>query len=643
MTTGVLTESQLAEVVKAYMAFDEFVVDVETKGPHRGDPHRNDVFWISLAGPGRADAIPCGHPLGERVVYASDDETHRVHPTRGKHQERRVNETTGRLNWTDVPEQYTEPPVQMWISDVVEALKPLFFSGKTIIGHNVKFDLESLAKYWKAVPDPPYADTYVAHRLIDENALSNKLGDLVNRYFSFRYQKIGSAGPDNFPFSEAALYSYYDAKYTWLLWQRLYRMLDEQDLQQVFKLEMDLLPVLVDMEITGIPVDRDALAVLGHEFSMEMAKIQVAINKKAGNEVNLNANRQVADFVYGSLGHECPEFTATGERSTARATLENFAKDDYVAKILDHAKLRKLQGTFIDGISRNLNDGRIHPSFNQVGAVSGRLSCSNPNIQQIPSRSERGKRVREVFTASPGHVLVVSDLSQIELRVLAHMTKDELLVDAYTQNVDLHGVFAERVFGPSYTPAQRSLAKNTHFSVLYGAGPETMVRMYGIPSVKIAKQLLKGFYEAYPNVQPWKDHVISDARNRGRKGVLPHVTTLLGRKRRLPALSWLDQGARSAAERQAVSVTISGSAADLFKIAMIQCDQMLLREQWEGHILMTVHDELVVEIPEEFAEDGLALVKHAMEEIANPFTGEPMLSVPIVADAKIVDRWSEAK
>ena len=252
--------------------------------------------------------------------------------------------------------------------------------------------------------------------------------------------------------------------------------------------------------------------------------------------------------------------------------------------------------------------------------------------------------MRDVFVAGPGNVLIVSDLSQIELRVLAHFTQDRRLMNAYRKNIDLHGAMAKRVFGPDYTPIQRSLAKNAHFSVLFGAGPGTMVRKYQIPNVKVARQLLSVFYNSYPRVEPWKKHVVAEARGRFKKGKTPpYVTTILGRRRRLPALSWSDDELRSGAERQAVSVTVSGSAADLFKVVMINCFNQLKKQPWEGHILMTVHDELVVEVPEEYAEEGLRLVKTVMEDVKNPFTGEEMLSVPIVADAKVVSRWSDAK
>ena len=924
MPNGVLTVAQLEEVIQAYSAFDEFVVDVETRGDYRGDPTRNEVFWISLAGPGRADAIPCGHPLGERIAWPAGDPQHRVNPSTKRHQERRINPGSGREKWFDIEEPFSPPPKQLWVSDVTEALRPLFFSERRKIGHNVKFDIRSLAKYWgDELPSGPYGDTVVAAKLVNENHRSGyRLGACVKRTFRYEYEKIGKAGVERFPYSEACRYSYLDAKYTWLLWRHYLPRIFREGVQQILDLEMELLPVLMDMESTGTPIDEETLASLAEEFSLEMAKLKVQIDKAAGGEINLNARRQVAELIYEKLGHECVAWTETGERSTSAETLSAFSQDPVVSAIQEHAKLQKLQSTFVTGIQRAAYQGRVHPTFNQMGAVSGRLSCSDPNLQQIPSRSERGKRVRDVFVASPGNVLVVADLSQIELRMLAHFTRDRRLLEAYQEGLDLHGAMAERVFGSDYTAIQRSLAKNAHFcvpmntealtrrgwkafadiemsdevlgydagvlrwtpviekvyfddaplveikskhfsavttpnhrwigeqrhreapwgsfyyeptmletksigaedriilsasleaegvldvtaeeaallarfwaasafnrsphaesavspdfprdlwercglderspvefvaalssaavaafaqaaweaagdidqrgakiraqnegpvfdafalavfltghspvfcsngafegtedksirfgkpyvaghrltlterpnapvwclrtglgswvmrqggqialtgnSVLYGAGPATMVRRYQIPNLRMAKALLDAFYRSYPRVQPWKDRVLAEARGRRKRGVDPYVLTILGRKRRLPELMWGDKELRSAAERQAISVTISGSAADLFKVIMVECYWNLLEQSWgdRAHILMTVHDELVVEVPKRYAEEGFQIVKSTMEDVKNPHTGKPFLSVPIVADAKIVQRWSEAK
>lgn len=641
---GVRTIDELERVVDDYFDFDEFVVDVETLGPFRGDPHRNIVFWISLAGPGRAEAIPCGHPLGELIDLDPVDDMHRINPANGHYQEHKINETTGRLKWEDIPVPFTDPPEQLDIWDVIDVLRPLFFSGRRIVGQNLKFDLLSLGKYFGAIPKGPYADTLVAAKLIDENFFQYSLGQMVKREFHFEYEKIGRIGPEQFPYSEACHYSYLDAKYTWLLWRNQKDQMEAEHVRHVFDMEMDLFPAIMDMERIGTPIDEEALDKLGEGFIAEMEDIQLTVDETAGDHINLNANRQVAHFVYGVLEHKCTVFTPSGERSTSKETLEALGQDEYVKMILEHAALRKLDGTFIKGLKKTIVDGRVHPDFNQVGAVSGRLSARHPNIQQIPSRSERGKRVREVFVASPGKLLVVSDLSQIELRMLAHLSQDRQLMKTYRGDADLHSLTAAAAFGPNFTPIQRTFAKNVNFSILYGAGPLTIVRRYGVPSVKMAKRLLNAFYMAYPSVEPWKQSVLDEARSRYRRRITPpYVTTILGRKRRLPDLLSLDRQEQSAAERQAISVVVSGSAADLFKLAMIQCYQLLEERAWEGHVLMTVHDELVVEVPEKHAEEGLRLVKTAMEDIINPFTEEPILTVPVVADAKIVTRWSDAK
>jgi DNA polymerase-1 len=245
-----------------------------------------------------------------------------------------------------------------------------------------------------------------------------------------------------------------------------------------------------------------------------------------------------------------------------------------------------------------------------------------------------------VFIAGRKNVLVVADLSQIELRVLAHFTQDPVLLKVYRDaGASLHKLLAAKVFGPDYTPEQYSYAKNGNFSCLFGAQASTLVLKYDFPSERVAQQVLDGFYKTYKKVQPWKDDIIEEAFRRKPC----HVQTILGRKRRLPELAALNRGRRSAAQRQAISVRISGSAADLFKLAMIQCHDELQAQRFPAHILMTIHDELVVEAPARHGEECLAIVKDKMENILNPFTGESILTVPIIAEGKIVERWSDGK
>jgi DNA polymerase-1 len=399
MPPGVRTHEALEELVSTYSDFDEFVVDVETKHPYGLDPRRNDVFWISLAGPGRADAIPCGHPLGERIERDPNDDFYRIKD--GKHQEHRINETSGRPKWVMVPEPFYDPPKQLWITEIIEALRPLFFSPRRKIGANVKFDIQSLAKYFGAMPPGPFADIIISGRLINENEFAYDLGTQAKRFFHFEYAKLGKKGVENYPYSEAYYYSYLDAKYTWLLWILHKELLERESQRHIFDMEMELAPAIIDMEMAGIAIDSTVLEELGKEFALEMARHQEAVNKVAGYDVNINAAAQLIDVIYGIRKHTPRNYTEkTGKPSTAAEDLEHYIKDPIVAKILDYKKLAKLQGTFINGIRERTIDGRVHPTFNQMQARTGRASCSEPNIQQIPSRSERGKRVRELFIAS---------------------------------------------------------------------------------------------------------------------------------------------------------------------------------------------------------------------------------------------------
>jgi DNA polymerase I-like protein with 3'-5' exonuclease and polymerase domains len=667
MTQGILTLDQLDSVVDDYLQFEEYVIDVETMGAHRDDPQRNDIFWVTLAGPGRVDIIPCGHPVGEKIPWPTD-ETHRMKPhSKVICQERRINPASNKMKWFDTPQPFTPAPKQLWISDVTEHLKRLFFykpRRRRIVGQNVKFDLESLAKYFGAVPPPPYGDTLVAAKLIDETYDRYDLESIVEREFDYVYANLGRTGVEKFPYSQAFHYNHCDGRFTWLYWELCKQDLRAEKMRHLFDLEMQLLPALIDMEMAGVLIDEKALDLLNDDYAKQMAAISIEIDERASRlagrevKVELSKRRQLAWLVYDLIGKPCTAYTPEGIkalergdkeraklfRSTSRADLEAFSKNPIVKLVLEHGRLFKLWSAFVVSIKAKLNEGKIHPSFNQVGTVSGRLSCKNPNVQQMPSRSEEGKKIRDLFIASPGKIFVVADLSQIELRMLAHFTQDPALLRAYRQGLDLHAITAERAFGTDFTPLERSLAKNANFSVLYGAGPLTMVRKYSIPNLKTAEILLEAFYGTYRFVKPWKKDVLEEARRRYRKGVCPpYVVTLLGRRRHLPRLLWLDNKLRSAAERQAISVTISGSSADLFKVIMIRCQAQLDRAGWKGHMLMTVHDELIVEVPEENAEEAAELVREAMEHVLNPFTGRPIISVPLVADVKIVPVWGQAK
>jgi len=635
----VCSPQQLKELVRDYESFTAFAIDVETMGAGetRGNPWENEVFWVSLAGPGRADVIPCGHPVGRLLQPAQTEKVRERNP-----ETNRMRTVTHK-----VPPQFSPPPPQLWRSEVFEALGPLLFSDRRKVGHNVKFDLESVAKYYGGrLPPPPYGDTMIAARLVEENHLGAEpysLGACAKRELDFSYdKKLGRLGPENFPFDQAARYSFLDAKTTWLLWNKYQRQLAYEGVWDVFEIEMRLLQVIMDMEQTGTPINIRRLKELDDDLDGEQGRLQRQIEKANGGPINLNANRQVAELVYDKLKHKCVSFTATGQRSVDKGALSAFEKDAVVKAILDYSQIQKLRSSFTRPLQEQVDaKGRIHPQFIQVGPVTGRMACRHPNLQQQPARSELGKRVRECFEAPPGYKLIVADYSQVELRILAHFTDDPTLKRAYAEGLDLHTLTAMRAFHTKTpTPEQRARAKNVNFSVAYQGGPHTLQARYGIP-LREGEKIIEAFYATYRLVAPWAKAVVLECKRTYRKNPPspPYVTTIIGRKRRLPEIFWSDRGVRSHAERQAINTRIQGTSAEITKLAMIGAFEKLA--PLGGHLIMTIHDEIVALVPEAVAEEAKILMAQAMEGVTHPFEGGPILSVPLVVDIKICEKWSE--
>lgn len=636
LPTVVLTEEQLQEVAEAYSQFDAFVFDVETKGPHRGEPMRNDVFWLSLAGPGRADVIPFGHPTGD--IVANDI------PMR--------KDLSAPLKARKPIPVFGEPPKQLWPGDVFAALKPLFFGDALKIGHNVKFDVKSVAKYYDGqVPVGPYADTIMAEFLLDENLRGYRpysLGQCVQRAFKFEYDKSIGKEVEIHPFHVAARYSYLDAKYTWLLWLKKRDQLEKVGLLDLFWMEMDVLDAVISMEYRGVDIDLPRLDDLDELLIEDIAKQYDKIKRAAGFDINLNADVQVRKLVYEVRKHKPTVFTEkTQEPATSRAALEGLAKKDpIVASIIDWQELHKLKSTFVDGLKEKQIDGRIHAEFDQRGAATGRFSSRNPNLQNIPSRSERGKKIRDVFVAPKGYSLIVADYSQIELRLLAHFCQDPLLLAAYTEGLDLHTLTAQRAYSVDVpTSEQRSRAKNVNFSMVFGAVAQTITTRYGVP-LREAEKLVEAFFTTYRRVDPWRNAVVKRCkRNRisparaeelGCDPCAPFVETILGRRRRLPEIFFSDNKQRSYAERQAVNSVIQGSAADINKLALVRLRQSFLDRDMS--MVLTVHDEIVSVVADRDIDEGVLLVRTAMEDIP-----DLNLRVPLIADIKVCQRWSDGK
>jgi DNA polymerase-1 len=569
------------------------------------DIRTNLVWCISLAGPGRCDVIPCGWKPG-------------------KHDPR--------------------PRRQLSHTAVFEALEPLFFSDRRKVNQNVGFDLLSISKYYDGeIPPPPYGDTLTLVYLLNENLGVYKLGELTKRYLGYRYsEKLGEQAYTA-EWERAVRYSIIDAKMAWMLWWKIRQKLAKpsmRKLEELFELEMDVLGVLMAMRQTGAFVDIDEFWRIWPELQQRHDAKRAEIADLVGHEINLNSPIQLGHYLYDELKLRCPKLTDKGSRSTDAQVLKALAsKHPAPNLILEFKDLQKLLSTYIAGYIPHIDDdSRIRASFNQARAKTGRLSCSDPNLQNIPARYKEtfeATMVRRLFMAPPGKKLVVADYSQIELRILAHQTKDRLLVYAYTHGLDLHAQTAAliwRIPQKDVSVEQRAIAKNSNFNFAFEGTHLRVMDMSGI-SEDEAKAVYEAWHQAYPGVKKWGRMVKRFCWDHG------YVETLFGRKRRLPEIISEDWKERSYAERQAVNHPIQGTAADIAKIGIVRVHQAL--QGYDADLVLQIHDEFVIEVAEDQAEAIVPLVRTAMEDIKR--NGRPVLDVPLEVNISIGNNWAECK
>ena len=563
------------------------------------DTRTNVVWAISLAGPGRCDVVPCGHP---------------------------------------------DPRLQLRPAQVFDVLEPLFFSERTKINQNVGFDLLSIAKYYGGeIPPPPYGDTLTLVYLLNENLGVYKLGALSQRYLGYTYaEKLGQEAFNTF-FEKAIRYSIIDAKTAWMIWWKIRRKLTKPSmrrLEELFNLEMEVLGVLMSMRRTGAYVDVGEFRRLRPELEQRHEAMRSEIVAMVGHDINLNSPTQLGQYLYDDLKLRCPKLTDKGARSTDASVLKTLAhRHQAPNKILEFKDLQKMLSTYIGGYIPHIDDdSRIRASFNQARAKTGRLSCSDPNLQNIPARYKdtfEATMVRRLFRAPPGKKLIVADYSQIELRVLAHQTGDPKLLYAYTHGLDLHTQTASliwRIPQHQVTSEQRSIAKNSNFNFAFEGGPQRVVQMSGINENE-AQAVYDAWHRAYPGVKKWGKAVKRFCWQNG------YVETLYGRKRRLPEITSEDWKERSYAERQAVNHPIQGTAADIAKIAIVQVHRAL--SDFDADLVLQVHDEFVIEVAEDQVDEVLPLVRSAMEDIR--LGKKAVLSVPLEATISVGSDWAECK
>ena len=410
--------------------------------------------------------------------------------------------------------------------------------------------------------------------------------------------------------------------------------LKQNDLERVYaEIELPLARVLGDMEREGFLVDADALRALGEEFRAHIALLTDEIAALMGARINLNSPKQLGEMLFDKMGLPAPKKTQRGY-STSAEVLENLAAEHEVcAKILEYRKYQKLESTYIDSLL-NLQDaaGRIHSRFDQVATATGRISSAEPNLQNIPVRTELGRQIRRAFIARPGCVLVDADYSQIELRVLAHMSGDETMIEAFREGQDIHARTAAEVYGvplEQVTHEMRSASKAVNFGIVYGISDFTLAKNISV-SRKEAREFIERYFERYPGVKRYMDAAVAEGREKG------YVTTLMGRRRYLPELASANFNLRSFGERCAMNSPIQGTAADIIKLAMIRVADALRKGGYKARLILQVHDELIVEAPEDEQERVRALLKDCMEGVA-------ALAVPLKTDISVGRDWRECK
>ena len=419
------------------------------------------------------------------------------------------------------------------------------------------------------------------------------------------------------------------------IWQQVCPAIDERGLRKLYdEIELPLTGVLARMERTGVRIDPEELKRLSVMMETEIARLAGEIHAAAGHPFNISSPQQLATVLFDELKLKAPQTRTFGKaRSTAADVLETLAADhEVVAKVLEYRQLTKLKGTYVDALPELLDRGtlRLHTSFNQAGAATGRLSSSNPNLQNIPIRTELGREIRAAFVPERGWKLLVADYSQIELRLLAHMSADELLMDAFRSGEDIHTRTASEVLGVPpmmITPDARRRAKAVNFGIVYGISAFGLSQQLGIPRAE-AEKYIKNYFARYTGVKRFIEETIAEVRQTG-------VTkTLFGRERPIPDINSRNPNSRGFAERTAVNSPLQGTAADLIKLAMVRIDRELGSIQ--SRMLLQVHDELVFECPAGEVETLSALVKREME-------GVYALNVPLVADIGVGDNWRDAK
>ncbi len=589
-------------------------VDTETTAL---DEMRADLVGVSLClAPGQACYVPLGHRAGGEGLF--DDAT--------------------------------LTPGQIPMAQALAALRPLLEDPAVLkIGQNLKYDVKILARqrgpgFEDGIDLAPIDDTMLMSYALHGGEHGHGMDELADRYLDHRCipikELIGSGKSqitfDRVPIDDATRYAAEDADVTLRLWLTFRPQLHQARVTRVYEtLERPLVPVLARMERRGVLVDRDVLARMSNAFAQKMAMLEEEIHDLAGERFNVGSPKQLGEILFDKMGLEGGKRGKTGAYTTSADVLEDLATEhDLPARVLDWRQLSKLKSTYTDSLQDHINPetGRVHTSYVIAGANTGRLASTDPNLQNIPIRTEEGRRIREAFVAAPGHVLISLDYSQIELRILAHIADIASLKQAFRDGQDIHAATASEMFGvplAEMTPDVRRQAKAINFGVIYGISGFGLARNLRIPRAE-AQGFIDRYFERFPGIRAYMDDTVDFAKANGR------VETLFGRVIHTPEIA--ARGPRAGfARRAAINAPIQGTAADIIRRAMIRMEAAIA--DLPAQMLLQVHDELLFEVAEDAVDPLIDRARSVMEAAADPVVH---LDVPLVVDAGQGAHWAEA-
>ena len=560
---------------------------------------------------------------------------------------------------TDTPQQgldfsAPEPPSQIKqipYDTAIEALRGLLADEAVLkIGHNLKYDMHILSQPRNGgLAVYPVDDTMCLSYVLDagrteRHGLDHLALNLL-QVQTIKYEDLCGKGAKQISFAEvppeaACAYASEDADICLRLWMMYRPRLAREGVSSVYeRLERPLIPILAEMEKTGIVVDDNILRRLSNDFATRIVELEAIIHEQAGSSFNIASPKQLGEILFDQMGLEGGKKSKTGAWSTGADVLEDLAANGVAIaqSVLDYRQLAKLKSTYTDALMKSINpdSGRVHTSYSMVGASTGRLSSSDPNLQNIPIRTHEGRQIRTAFVARKGYKLISADYSQIELRLVAHVAGEESMIAAFHKGVDIHAQTAAEVFNvplETMDAETRRRAKAINFGIIYGISGFGLARQLSIPQGE-ARDYIKAYFERFPGIRAYMDEAKQFAK------VNHYVETLFGRRIHIPQIEDKNQAVRAFAERQAINAPIQGSAADIIKRAMIRLPAALRAENIDADMLLQVHDELIFEVPEDQTDKAVAAITRIMEEAAAPVLS---LKVPLVAEAGIADSWAEA-